>query len=87
MLTADIAGYLRQGVSDGIYCGGELLKPGLVGPLWLTGNIWSYTSGPSDEIYDTFTKNITEAGRDKARTFGYSLANSVIDAAARDIYR
>ncbi len=83
-LTADIAGYLRQGVSDGIYYDGELLKPGLGGTtLWLTGNIGGLmTSGPSDEIYDTFLrKNITKAGHDKARTFGYSLANSVIEAA------
>ncbi|MDP7389891.1 MAG: hypothetical protein QF806_07135, partial [Pseudomonadales bacterium] len=83
-LTADIAGYLRQGVSDGIYYDGELLKPGLGGTtLWLTGNIGGLmTSGPSDEIYDTFLrKNITKAGHGKARTFGYSLANSVIEAA------
>jgi len=89
LLTADIAGYLRQGVSDGIYYDGELLKPGLGGTtLWLTGNIGGLmTSGPSDEIYDTFLrKNITKAGHDKARTFGYSLANSVIDAAQRGTF-
>ena len=40
-----------------------------------------------DEIYDTFLrKNITKAGHDKARTFGYSLANSVIDAAQRGTF-
>ncbi len=88
-LTADIAGYLRQGVSDGIYYDGELLKPGLGGTtLWLTGNIGGLmTSGPSDEIYDTFLrKNITKAGNDKARAFGYSLANSVIEAAQRGTF-
>ena len=89
LLTADIAGYLRQGVSDGIYYDGELLKPGLGGTtLWLTGNIGGLmTSGPSDEIYDTFLrKNITKAGHDKARAFGYSLANSVIEAAQRGTF-
>ena len=44
------------------------------------------TSGPSDEIYDTFAKNITKAGHDKARAFGYSLANSVIEAAQRGTF-
>ena len=89
LLTADIAGYLRQGVSDGIYYDGELLKPGLGGTtLWLTGNIGGLmTSGPSDEIYDTFLrKNITKAGHDKARAFGYSLANSIIEAAQRGTF-
>ena len=36
LLTADIAGYLRQGISEGIYYDGELRKPGLGGTtLWL----------------------------------------------------
>jgi hypothetical protein len=39
------------------------------------------TSGPTDTIYDPFLeKTFTEPGHAKARTFGYSLANSVIDA-------
>ena len=86
MLTSDIAGYLRRGVSDGIYYSNELHKPGLGGTtLWLTGNIGGLmTSGPSDPIYDAFLQeNIIEAGHDKARAFGYSLANSVIDAATQ----
>lgn len=86
LLTADIAGYLRQGISEGIYYDGELRKPGLGGTtLWLTGNIGGLmTSGPSDPVYDAFLKkNITKAGHDKARAFGYSLANSVIEAAER----
>ena len=41
------------------------------------------TSGPSDPVYDAFLENITKAG-DKARAFGYSLANSVIEAAEQD---
>ena len=54
--------------------------------LWLTGNIGGLmTSGPSDPVYDAFLeKNITKAGHDKARAFGYSLANSVIEAAEQD---
>jgi hypothetical protein len=82
-LTADVAGYLRRGLSEGIYYDDELFKPGLGGTtLWLTGNIGGLmTSGPSDAIYDPFLeKTITEPGHSKARTFGYSLANSVIDA-------
>ena len=82
-LTADIAGYLRKGLSEGIYYDNELLKPGLGGTtLWLTGNIGGLmTSGPTDSIYDPFLeKTITEAGHPKARAFGNSLANSVIDA-------
>ena len=85
LLTADIAGYLRQGISEGIYYDGELRKPGLGGTtLWLTGNIEAWmTSGPSDPVYDALKKNITKAGHEKARAFGYSLANSVIEAAER----
>jgi len=82
-LTADVAGYLRKGISEGIYYDNELFKPGLGGTtLWLTGNIGGLmTSGPNDSIYDPFLeKTITEAGHPKARAFGYSLANSVIDA-------
>ena len=82
-LTSDIAGYLRKGLSEGIYYDNELLKPGLGGTtLWLTGNIGGLmTSGPTDAIYDSFLKKtITEAGHPKARAFGYSLASSVIDA-------
>ena len=58
LLTADIAGYLRQGISEGIYYDGELRKPGLGGTtLWLTGNIGGLmTSGPSDPVYDAFLK-------------------------------
>jgi len=81
-LTADVAGYLRRGLSEGIYYDNELLKPGIGGTtLWLTGNIGGLmTSGPNDAIYDPFLeKTITEAGHSKARAFGYSLANSVID--------
>tara|TARA_Y100001936_G_scaffold252316_1_gene311465 strand:+ start:8049 stop:9545 length:1497 start_codon:yes stop_codon:yes gene_type:complete len=82
-LTSDIAGYLRKGLSEGIYYDNKLLKPGLGGTtLWLTGNIGGLmTSGPTDAIYDLFLeKTIIEAGHSKARAFGYSLASSVIDA-------
>ena len=81
-LTSDVAGYLRSGISNGIYYDVALLKAGLGGTtLWLTGNIGGLmTSGPDDPIYDSFLKKtITEAGHSKARAFGYSLANSVID--------
>ena len=82
-LTSDVAGYLRRGISDGIYYENQLVKPGLGGTtLWLTGNIGGLmTSGPSDPIYDTFMKEtITKPSHAKARAYGYSLASSVIDA-------
>ena len=46
LLTADIAGYLRQGVSDGIYYDGELLKPNWWDHFVLTGNIVAYDLRP-----------------------------------------
>ena len=82
-LTADVAGYLRKGLSEGIYYDNKLFKSGLGGTtLWLTGNIGGLmTSGPEDAIYDSFLeKTITTPSHSKARAFGYSLANSVIDA-------
>ena len=82
-LTSDVAGYLRRGISEGIYYDNELVKPGLGGiTLWLTGNIGGLmTSGPTDPIYDPFLKEtITQPSHEKARAYGYSLANSVIDA-------
>ena len=84
LLTSDIAGYLRRGISDGIYYDEELRMSGLGGTtLWLTGNIGGLmTSGPSDPIYDLFLqREITSEGHDKARAFGHSLAQSVINAA------
>ncbi len=89
LLTSDIAGYLRRGISEGIYYDEELRMPGLGGTtLWLTGNIGGLmTSGPSDPIYDVFlNEKITEAGDHKARAFGYSLAKSIIDAAEQDSF-
>ena len=50
-LTADVAGYLRKGISEGIYYDDHVLK-----------------------------KMITKPSHTKARTYGYSLANSVIEA-------
>jgi hypothetical protein len=84
LLTSDIAGYLRRGISDGIYYDEELRMSGLGGTtLWLTGNIGGLmTSGPSDPIYDLFLQQeITSEGHEKARAFGHSLAQSVINAA------
>ena len=89
LLTSDIAGYLRRGISEGIYYEEELRMPGLGGTtLWLTGNIGGLmTSGPSDPVYDIFLQErITEAGHHKARAFGYGLAKSVIDAAKQDSF-
>ena len=82
-ITADVAGYLRKGVSEGIYYDDQLIKPGLGGTtLWLTGNIGGLmTSGPNDPIYDpVMERMIIKPSHIKARAYGYSLANSVIDA-------
>ena len=82
-LTSDVAGYLRRGISDGIYYDNQLIKPGLGGTtLWLTGNIGGLmTSGPTDPIYDPVLKKMfTAPSHAKARAYGYSLANSVIEA-------
>ena len=82
-LTSDVAGYLRRGISNGIYYDNQLVKPGLGGTtIWLTGNIGGLmTSGPTDPIYDSFAKEtITQPSHEKARAYGYSLADSVIDA-------
>ena len=39
------------------------------------------TSGPTDPIYDpVLEKMLTKPSHDKARAYGYSLANSVIEA-------
>jgi hypothetical protein len=82
-LTADVAGYLRKGISEGIYYEDKLIRAGLGGTtLWLTGNIGGLmTSGPTDPIYDpVLKKTLTKPSHAKARTYGYSLASSVIEA-------
>ena len=82
-LTPDVAGYLRRGISDGIYYEGEQIRSGFGGTtLWLTGNIGGLmTSAPGEWVYDAFLdERITEAGDAKARAFGYGLADQVISA-------
>ena len=81
-LTADVAGYLRRGISTGIYYDDQLIRTGLGGTtLWLTGNIGGLmTSGPTDPIYDPVLKKmLTKPSHEKARAYGYSLASSVIE--------
>ena len=81
-LTADVAGYLRRGISKGIYYNDQLVTAGLGGTtLWLTGNIGGLmTSGPTDPIYDPVLKKmLTKPSHEKARAYGYSLASSVIE--------
>ena len=82
-LTADVAGYLRRGISEGIYYDDLLVRAGLGGTtLWLTGNIGGLmTSGPTDPIYDPVLKKmLTKPSHSKARAYGYSLASSIIEA-------
>ncbi|MBD27629.1 MAG: hypothetical protein CMO38_00080 [Verrucomicrobiaceae bacterium] len=89
-LTSDVAGYLRRGISEGIYYDDRLIRAGLGGTtLWLTGNIGGLmTSGPTDPIYDpVLEKMLTKPSHAKARAYGYSLANSVIDAFNADDFK
>lgn len=85
-LTADVAGYLRRGLDQGIVYDGKLMRPGLGGTtMWLTGNIGGLmTSGPGDPVHDIFLhRDIEKAGDDKARAFGYGLADTVLTAFER----
>ena len=82
LLTSDVAGYLRDGISGGITYDGAIKKPGIGGTtLWLTGNIGGLmTSAPGEWVEDPFSgERITDAGHGKARAFGYGLASAVID--------
>ena len=82
LLTSDVAGYLRDGISNGMRDDGSLLKKGIGGTtLWLTGNIGGLmTSGPGEWVEDPFSgERITEAGHGKAKAFGHGLAGAVID--------
>ena len=75
--------FLLRRHKRGIYYDDQLIRAGLGGAaLWLTGNIGGImTSGPTDPIYDpVLEKVLTKPSHDKARAYGYSLANSVIEA-------
>lgn len=81
-LTADIAGYARRGVSDGLLYDGALYKPGLGGiTLWLTGNIGGLiTTGPEDGVLDVRSgEQILTPSFEKARAQGYVIAEAVLD--------
>lgn len=82
--TADLAGYLRRGLSTGLDYDGEIVRPGLGGTtLWLTGNIGGLmTVLPGEGVTDPWTQEeITESGHTKARAFGYGVATAVLDTA------
>lgn len=80
--TADLAGYLRRGLSAGLDYDGEIVRPGLGGTtLWLTGNVGGLmTVLPGEAVTDPWTQEeITESGHAKARAFGYGVASAVLD--------
>lgn len=80
--TADLAGYLRRGLSTGLDYDGEIVRPGLGGTtLWLTGNVGGLmTVLPGEAVTDPWTQEeITESGHTKARAFGYGVATAVLD--------
>lgn len=80
--TADLAGYLRRGLSAGLEYDGEIVRPGIGGTtLWLTGNIGGLaTVLPGEAVTDPWTQEeITASGHAKARAFGYGVATAVLD--------
>jgi hypothetical protein len=84
-LTADVAGYARRGLSDGLLYDGALYKPGLGGTtLWLTGNIGGLiTTGPETGVLDVRSgEPIALPSFEKARAQGYVIAEAVLDTAA-----
>lgn len=80
--TADLAGYLRRGLSFGLSYDGEIVRPGIGGTtMWLTGNIGGLmTVLPGEAVTDPWTQErITDSGHAKARAFGYGVASAVLD--------
>ncbi len=80
--TADLAGYLRHGLSSGLEYDGEIVRPGIGGTtLWLTGNIGGLmTVLPGEAVTDPWTQEkIADSGHAKARAFGYGVASAVLD--------
>ncbi len=84
-LTADIAGYARRGLSDGLDYDGTQYRPGLGGTtLWLTGNIGGLiTTGPEVAVPDVRSgEPLAAPSFEKARAQGYAIAEAVLDTAA-----
>ncbi len=80
--TADLAGYLRRGLSSGLDYDGEIVRPGIGGTtMWLTGNIGGLmTVLPGEPVTDPWTQEkITDSGHAKARAFGYGVASAILD--------
>ena len=80
--TADLAGYLRRGLSTGLDYDGEIVRPGIGGTtMWLTGNVGGLmTVLPGEAVEDPWTQQeITASGHAKARAFGYGVASAVLD--------
>jgi hypothetical protein len=84
--TADLAGYLRRGLSTGLEYEGEIVRPGLGGTtMWLTGNVGGLmTVLPGEAVVDPWTQEeITASGHAKAQAFGYGVASAVLDTALK----
>ncbi len=80
--TADLAGYLRRGLSAGLEYDSEIVRPGIGGTtMWLTGNVGGLmTVLPGEAVIDPWTRaEVTASGHDKARAFGYGVASAVLD--------
>jgi hypothetical protein len=80
--TADLAGYLRRGLSTGLDYDGEIVRPGIGGTtMWLTGNVGGLmTVLPGEAVVDPWTQEeVTASGHAKARAFGYEVASAVLD--------
>ncbi|MAE97175.1 MAG: hypothetical protein CL910_21200 [Deltaproteobacteria bacterium] len=83
-LTADVAGYAREGISRGLVYDDGLWEPGLGGTtLWLTGNIGGLiTTLPSTPVVDPRDgKAVATPSFEKARAQGYAIARAVRRAA------
>ena len=84
-LTADVAGYARRGISQGLDYDGDLFRAGLGGTtLWLTGNIGGLiTTSPEVAVRDV-RDDVAYAAPSfaKARAQGYAIAEAVLDTAA-----
>jgi hypothetical protein len=78
-LTADIAGYTRRGLAQGLDYDGTLYRAGLGGTtLWLTGNIGGLiTTGPEVGVADVRSgERIAAPSFEKARAQGYAIAEA-----------
>ncbi len=88
-LTADVAGYARRGLDQGLVYEGDKFRDGLGGTtLWLTGNIGGLiTTTPEVPVVDIRAGEVFRAPSfEKARAQGYALAGAVLDAVEAEAF-